>query len=69
MKYETQVRPQNCTACSFSKPHTSCVFSLVKRCEKTGLENPDPDRTILSDCPLPMGDSEEEYHCVREKHV
>ena len=73
----TKFRPLNCTNCSFSKPHTSDSMILVMRCEKTGVENHDPDKTVLDNCPLPCegeidndlyscGCSEEEY-CCREK--
>ena len=73
--FVTKFRPLNCTSCSFSKPHTSDNMGLVMRCEKTGAENHDPDKTVLGNCPLPCeggvadscGCSEEEYCCCREK--
>ena len=73
--FVTKFKPLNCTSCSFSKPHTSDNMVLVMRCEKTGAENHDPDKTVLGNCPLPCeggvadscGCSEEEYCCCREK--
>ena len=73
--FVTKFRPSNCTNCSFSKPHTSDNMILVMRCEKTGAENHNPDKTVLGNCPLPCeggvadscGCSEEEYCCCREK--
>lgn len=73
--FVTKFKPSNCTSCSFSRPHTSDDMVLVMRCEKTGAENHDPDKTVLGNCPLPCeggvadscGCSEEEYCCCREK--
>ena len=73
--FVTKFKPSNCTSCSFSKPHTSDNMVLVMRCEKTGRENHNPDKTVLGNCPLPCeggvadlcGCSEEEYCCCREK--
>lgn len=77
--FVTKFKPSNCTSCSFSKPYTSDDMVLVMRCEKTGRENHDPDKTVLDNCPLPCeggianddlcgcGCSEEEYCCCREK--
>lgn len=68
-RFVTKIRPICCSNCSFSQPHSFEAGKLIKRCEKTEEFNSEPDTTILEDCPLPTGESEEEYHCVRDKNV
>lgn len=67
-KFETKIRPICCSNCSFSLPHSCENGKLIKRCEKTEELNRESDTTVLKDCPLPTGESEEEYHCARERN-
>lgn len=68
-KFETKIKPICCNNCSFALPHSFANDKLIKRCEKLEQFNHESDTTVLKDCPLPTGESEEEYHCVRDKNV
>lgn len=68
-KFETRIRPLCCNNCSFSLPHSCENGKLIKRCKKLEQFNSKPDTTVLKDCPLPTGESEEDYCCVRDKNV
>lgn len=66
--YTTKTKPQRCTDCFFAKAHSFTKDrKIIRACSVLGgCLNERPDETVLENCPLPDGTSEEEYTTVRE---